>query len=40
MYSTVKFYEKDNELHEIPFPVRLGVFKEVNTPVKIQITLI
>ena len=29
MCSNVKFYEEDNELHEIHFPVWLGVLKEV-----------
>ena len=37
MYSNVKFYEKDNELHEVHFPVRLGGLQGKNTPVKIQI---
>ena len=32
MYSNVKFYEKDNEQHEINFPIRLGVLKGVNDP--------
>ena len=27
MYSFVKFYEKDNGIHEIYFTVRLGEFK-------------
>ena len=30
MYSNVKFYEIDNELHETHFPVRLGGLKRVN----------
>ena len=30
MFSTVKFYEKEKELHEIPFPLRLGGLKGVN----------
>ena len=32
MYSYVKFYEKDNEQHEIYFSVWLGGLKGVNTP--------
>ena len=31
MYSNVKFYEKDNELPEIHFTVKLGSLKGVNT---------
>ena len=34
MYPNVKFYKKDNELHEIHFPVQLGGLKGVNAPVK------
>ena len=34
----VKFYEKDNEVNEIYFPVRLDFFKRANVPKKIQIT--
>ena len=30
MYSNVKFYEKDNEVHEIYFLVRLGGLKDIN----------
>ena len=30
MYCYVKFYEKDNELKEIHFPVQLRVLEEVN----------
>ena len=32
MYSYVKVYEKDNELHKIHFPVRLEGLKRVNAP--------
>ena len=32
MYSNVKFYEKDNKLDEIHFPVRLGGLKRINSP--------
>ena len=32
MYSYVKFYKKDSELHEIHFPLRFGGLKGVNTP--------
>ena len=32
MYSNVKFFEKDNKLHEIHFPVQLGGVKRVNIP--------
>ena len=32
MYSNVKSYEKENELYEIHFPVRLGGFKGVYGP--------
>ena len=31
MYSYVIFYKKDNELHKIYFPLRLGGLKEANT---------
>ena len=31
MYSDVSFYEKDNEQHEIHFPVQLGRLKVVNS---------
>ena len=30
MYSNAKFYVKDNELHEIQFPVWLGGLNEEN----------
>ena len=30
MNSNVRFYEKDNELHEIYFPVQLGGLKGLN----------
>ena len=32
MYSNVTYYEKDNELHEIHFPVGLGGLMGVNAP--------
>ena len=40
MNSNVKFYEKDDELYWIHFPVRLEVLKEVNVLGEIQIPLI
>ena len=30
MHLNVKFYEKDNEQHEIAFSVRLGSLKSIN----------
>ena len=32
MYHNVKFYEKDNELHEIHLPVRLGRLEGIIGP--------
>ena len=32
MYSNIKFYKMDNELHEIHLPVLFRGLKEVNTP--------
>ena len=32
MYSNIKFYEKENELYEIHFPVRLGGLKVGKRP--------
>ena len=32
MYSDVKFYKKDKEVHEIYFLVRLRGLKEANVP--------
>ena len=42
MYSNVKFYEKDNELHEVFFPIQLEErgSKGATPQVKIQIPLI
>ena len=40
MYSNVKFYKKDNELHEVHFPVRFGRLKGVKASGKNEINII
>ena len=45
MYPYIRFYEKDNQLHEIYIPVQLAEFKRgiekgTENPLKIQIPLI